>query len=153
MRPGGEETFRLTTARGKFFWQRGWFLQHQRLLAALGGQTKRAGVVLSGDLHATGHIRIRGSQDLALPNPVHAILTGPLGTGVGWPSRARGTPPLIATGMEAEDVASVREKNGFALLDIDPGSVTVRLFEWRRGEPEDAIDTLEPYHVHTIRRA
>ena len=153
MRPSGEETFRLTTARAKFFWQRGWFLQHQRLLAALGGQPERAGVVLSGDLHATGHIHIHRSQDLALPNPVHAILTGPLGTGVGWPSRARGTPPLVATGLEVEDVAGVREKNGFALLDIDPGSVTVRLFEWRRGEPEDAIDTLEPYHVHTIRRA
>ena len=153
MRPSGEDTFRLTTARRKFFWQRGWFLQHQRLLAALGGQAERPGVVLSGDLHATGHVRIRRSQDLALSRPVHAILTGPLGTGVGWPSRARGTPPLVATGLEVEDVASVREKNGFALLDVDPESVTVRLFDWRRGEPEDAIDTLDPYHVHTIRRA
>ena len=75
-----------------------------------------------------------------------------LGTGLGWPSRARGTPPLIATGLEVDELADVREKNGFTLLDIDAGSVTVRLFEWRRGEPENAIDTLEPYHTHTIRR-
>ena len=32
----------------------------------------------------------------------------------------------------------------------DEGSVTVRLFDWRRGKPEAAIDTLEPYPVHTI---
>ena len=51
-----------------------------------------------------------------------------------------------------DELAGVREKNGFTLLDIDPESVTVRLFEWRRGEPEAAIDTLEPYHTHTIRR-
>ena len=146
------DAFRLTTKRRKFHWQRGWFLQHQRLLASLAGQQERAGVVLSGDLHATGHVRIRRSADLAFANPVHAILTGPLGTGLGWPSRARGTPPLIATGLEVDELAGVREKNGFTLLDIDTGSVTVRLFEWRRDEPEAAIDTLEPYHTHTIRR-
>ena len=145
--------FRLTTERAKFFWQRGWFLQHQRLLAALAGQSERPGIVLSGDLHATGHVRIARSADLDLgANPVHAILTGPLGTGRGWPSRGRGTPPVTPHGLEVEDVAPVREKNGFALFDIDPEAVTVRLFEWRRGEPEDAIDTLAPYHTVTIPR-
>ena len=152
IRADGGDTFRLTTKRRKFHWQRGWFLQHQRLLASLAAQQERAGIVLSGDLHATGHVRIRRSADLDFRNPVHAILTGPLGTGVGWPSRARGTPPLIATGLEVDELAGVREKNGFTLLDIDAGSVTVRLFEWRRDEPEAAIDTLEPYHTHTIRR-
>ncbi len=152
MRANGQR-FRLTTERRKFFWQRGWFLQHQRLLAALSGQRERAGVVLSGDLHATGHVRIRESAELNLEtNPVHAILTGPLGTGRGWPSRARGTPPLTPHGVVHEDIAAVREKNGFALFDIAPDAVTVRLFEWRRGEPEHAIDTLEPYHTHTIPR-
>lgn len=152
MRADGQ-TFRLTTERRKFFWQRGWFLQHQRLLAALSGQRERAGVVLSGDLHATGHVRIRESAELNLEaNPVHAILTGPLGTGRGWPSRARGTLPLTPHGLGLEDIAAAREKNGFALFDIAPDAVTVRLFEWRRGEPEEAIDTLAPYHTHTIPR-
>ena len=149
----GQQRFRLTTERRKFFWQRGWFLQHQRLLAALSGQSERAGLVLSGDMHATGHVRIMRSADLDLgASPVHAILTGPLGTGRGWPSRGRGTPPLTPHGIEIEDLASVREKNGFALFDIEPDAVTVRLFQWRRGEPEDAIDTLAPYHTHTIAR-
>ena len=152
IRADGAETFRLTTERRKFHWQRGWFLQHQRLLAALGSQEQRPGIVLSGDLHATGHIRIRRSAETQLAKPVHAILTGPLGTGRGWPSRARGTPPLIATGLDVDDVTTVREKNGFALFDIDPEAVTVRLFEWRRGEPVSAIDTLSPYHTHSIPR-
>ena len=153
MRADGRETFRLTTAKRKFMWQRGWFLQHQRLLASLAAQRRRAGVVLSGDLHATGHALIQSSGELSLDaNPVHAILTGPLGTGRGWPSRARGTPPLTATGLGVEAIAPVQEKNGFALFDIERDAVTARLFAWRRGEPEAAIDQLEPYHVHTIKR-
>lgn len=153
MRVGGGTTFRLTTKRRKFMWQPGWFTQHQRLLATLAAQRRRAGVVLSGDLHATGHALIHASGDASYDaNPVHAILTGPLGTGRGWPSRARGTPPLTATGLTVEAVAPVREKNGFALFDIERDAVTMRLFEWRRGEPEEAIDQLAPYHTHTIQR-
>ena len=122
-------------------------------MASLAGQRRRAGVVFSGDLHATGHALIRSSGEASLDaNPVHAILTGPLGTGRGWPSRARGTPPLTATGLTVEAIASVREKNGFAIFDIERDAVTVRLFEWRRGEPEAAIDRLTPYHEHTIQR-
>lgn len=153
MRADGQETFRLTTERKKFMWQRGWFQQHQRLFAALSAQKRRAAIVLSGDLHATGHARIHRSGELALDaNPVHAILTGPLGTGRGWPSRARGTPPVPATGLQMEPIAAVREKNGFALFDIEREAVTVRLFQWRRGQPEEAIDSLQPYHTYAVRR-
>ena len=59
---------------------------------------------------------------------------------------------MIATGLEVQEVAQVQEKNGFALFDIDPQQVTVRLFEWRRGEPEVEIDRLMPYHTHVIQR-
>ncbi len=47
---------------------------------------------------------------------------------------------MVATGLEVEEASPVREKNGFALFDIDPEAATVRLFEWRRGEPEEEID-------------
>jgi hypothetical protein len=53
MGTGGKQ-FRLTTDKPKFMWQRGWWEQHQRLLAAVAAQTSRPGLVLSGDLHATG---------------------------------------------------------------------------------------------------
>ena len=145
--------FRLTTEREKYFWQVGWLRQHQRLLESLTSQSRRAGIVLSGDLHAIGHsvLERSGSMDLSA-NPVHAVLTGPLGTLRGWPSAARGTPPLAATGVVHDVRGETFEKNGFALFDATPSEVTVRLFAWKTGEPESAIDDLEPYHTAVIRR-
>ncbi|MYA08675.1 MAG: hypothetical protein F4060_13150 [Holophagales bacterium] len=145
--------FRLTTEREKYFWQEGWWRQHQRLLESLTSQRQRAGIVLSGDLHAIGHsvLERSGSMDLSA-NPVHAVLTGPLGTLTGWPSAARGTPPLAATAVVQDVRGETFEKNGFALFDVTPSEVTVRLFAWKTGEPESAIDDLEPYHTAVIRR-
>jgi hypothetical protein len=43
--------------------------------------------------------------------------------------------------------------NGFHLVDVEPDRVTIRHFRWYRGrDPEDAIDTLEPFHVSEHRR-
>lgn len=139
--------FRLTTAKPKFMWQRGWWHQHQRLLAALSAQPRPA-IVISGDLHATGHAAIRRSAGLDLAaNPVHTLLSGPLGTGSVWPSAQRGTPPVTATGLDLHTHAAVTERNGFTLLDVSPDAVRVRLFAWRRELASvEAIDTLEPYH-------
>lgn len=150
-RDAGDQPFRLTTDREKYLWQSGWWNQHQRLLEGLTSQKKRHGIALSGDLHAIGHASIERSGDLDLSkNPVHSVLTGTLGTRNGWPSDYRGTPPLPAIGLQHEARGEVFEKNGFTLLDITPGDVTVRLFSWKTGEQESAIDTLEPYHTYTI---
>ena len=151
IRSGGTSRFKLTTKRQKFMWQSGWFEQHQRLLRMLGGQASREGMVLSGDLHATGHARIRSSADVTLDSPVHAILTGPIGTRRGWPSASRGTPPLLAAGINADTPAPVSERNGFTLIDLTQDEATIQLFAWRN-EPVEAIDTLEPYHSYPIER-
>ena len=100
--PSGTQ-FRLTTGRDKYLWQAGWYMQHQRLLDSLSSQSKRAPIVLSGDLHAIGHASIERSGDLDLTaNPVHAVLTGPVGTERGWPSAVRGSAPMAATGLVHE---------------------------------------------------
>jgi hypothetical protein len=149
----GDLRFGLTTDRQKYLWQSGWWDQHQRLLAGLGAQSRRPGVVLSGDLHAIGHSTIERSRELDMSsNPVHAILTGTLGTRNGWPSDYRGTPPLPAIGLTHEGHGEVMEKNGFTLLDVEPDAITVRLFAWKTGEPVAGIDTLAPYHTYTITR-
>jgi hypothetical protein len=143
----------LTTDREKYLWQSGWWDQHQRLLTSLGDQPRRPGVVLSGDLHAIGHSTIQRSRDLDLAdNPVHAVLTGTLGTRNGWPSDYRGTPPLPAIGLRHEGYGDVMEKNGFTVLDIEPDAVSIRLFAWKTGEPVGDIDNLAPYHAYTISR-
>ena len=120
----------------------------------MSAQKKRAGIVLSGDLHAIGHAALERSGDIDLSkNPVHSVLTGTLGTQNGWPSDARGTPPQTAIGLSHATHGEVLEKNGFTLLDVTPEEVTVRLFAWKSGEPLEAIDALEPYHVFAIRRS
>lgn len=152
-RPGADVSAGLTTNRDKYLWQSGWWNQHQRLLDSLGAQARRPAVVVSGDLHAIGHSTIERSHELDLAqNPVHAILTGTLGTRNGWPSDYRGTPPLPAIGLRHEGQGEVLEKNGFTVLDVEPDAITVRLFAWKTGEPVEAIDSLAPYHRYTIAR-
>ena len=146
------KAFKLTTDRAKFMWQSGWWQQHQRLLQAISSQSEREGFMLSGDLHATGHAQITKSREMALARPVNTILTGPLGTGTGWPSVGRGTPPLIASDLEVNSLAEVEEKNGFALIDMTQKEITVRLFRWRRGESDENIEALAAYHSHTAFR-
>lgn len=148
------QAFGLTTDKPKFMWQAGWWQQHQRLLQSLAAQKSRPGIVLSGDLHATGHAQIVQSGDLTFSdNPVNTLITGPVGTGTAWPSRARGTPPVSATDVQLESPAPIAEKNGFTIVDVTPDAVRVRLFAWRRETGTlEAIDTMEPYHDVRISR-
>ena len=148
------QRFQLTIGKAKFMWQKGWWNQHQRLLESMSSQKRRPGLVLSGDLHATGHSQIVESGELSFAsNPIHSIITGPLGTGSGWPSRARGTPPMVASHICLDSPAPVTERNGFTLLDITPENIRVRLFAWRRENSAlTDIDALEPYHDVNIKK-
>jgi len=66
----------------KFMWQPGWWRQHQALIAAIARQKQRSGLVVSGDLHALGALRIERSGDIDLSAaPVYTILAGSTGTG------------------------------------------------------------------------
>jgi hypothetical protein len=72
-------------------WQRGWFAQHQRLIEALSSQTRRAAIVVQGDMHASAAGKMTRSGELTLASPVHAIPGGTLGTGdIPFPSSCRG---------------------------------------------------------------
>ena len=115
------EAIRVDENGGKYKWQVGWWEQHQRLLAALGAQQRRKALVVSGDLHALGAVRIETSGALALhQNPVYSILAGPIGVGdLGWPSRARGVEARIPTELSAASLLELKERNGFTLLEFD----------------------------------
>ncbi|WP_157696585.1 hypothetical protein [Porphyrobacter sp. CACIAM 03H1] len=145
---------RLTTAVPKFMWQPGWQAQHQRLMAALAGQRRRPAAVISGDLHATGALKLTRSGTLDLShNPVHVLLAGPLGTSTaGWPSAVRGGVPQVPGALAAETLDPVRERNGFTIVDVTPESMVFRLFGWREPDPLEAIDTLEPYATIAVAR-
>jgi len=149
-----EENPRLGTTKRKHMWQEGWFLQHQRLMAALTAQDRPA-VLMSGDLHACGWDRMLASGDIDMRgNAPWMFLHGTLGTGEngGWPSSARGIGPSAATAVTVERGVDPIEKNGFSIIDITPELMTVRMFAWRAPDPVEAIDNLEPYDVVEIPR-
>jgi len=124
------EAIQVDEAGGKYKWQVGWWEQHQRLLAALGAQKRRKALVVSGDLHALGAVRIETSGLLDLhQNPVHSILGGPVGVGdLGWPSRARGVEARIPTELRAASLLELEERNGFTLLEFDRHTTRIETF-------------------------
>lgn len=149
--PDGSPAF-LSTRNPKYMWQKGWFLQHQRLLTAMSTQ-KRAAVAMSGDLHACGWDRVLQSGDLDMrKNPLNMLLHGPIGTKVAWPSRVRGVGATAPGSITLERNADPIEENGFSIIDITPEKITANLFAWRAPEPVESIDTLEPFDVVEIQR-
>ena len=80
-------------------------------------------------------------------------LTGAVGTGVlGWPSKFRSQHPQPSQTLEASELVSPLEENGFSLLDFTPEGLEVRLFRWLPGQGEAAIDSLEPFAVLSFPR-
>jgi hypothetical protein len=148
-----DDNGRLGVAKPKYFWQPGWRSQHDRLLTAA-SESDRLALFLSGDLHALAHGAIRRSGPLDLSrNPVHSVLTGPISTGPrGWPSSARGTPPLLATGLEVSQTLAPLENNGFTLVEFTRDHISFRQYAWKLGRAEDEIDSLEPIHRFRLSR-
>lgn len=131
---------------GKYLWQEGWWRQHQRLVAALAGQRRRAALTVSGDLHALGALRVERSGELDLSaNPVHSVLSGPVGTGaVGFPSRARGVAARVPAELGGESLLALEERNGFTTLDFDRESVRVTTWRCPEGYVAPASLAVEP---------
>lgn len=145
------EDGKLTTKEEKYMWQSGWFEQHNRILKAASSM-KQTPVFLCGDLHAQayGIISRTGELDLS-KNPVHVVVTGPLGTDEwGFPSKFRNVPPQIPEAVEMVEKLKPVEKDGFALVDITPEKMTIRLFAWSSKEPVEKIDSLQPYYTIEI---
>jgi hypothetical protein len=138
----------------KPYWPSGWWLQHQRLIAALSGQKRRAPLVLQGDLHVVGCGSMRRSGPLDLSaNPINMVLTGPLGTGdIGYPSAYRGVKAQPSSLLTVDESMPPMEKNGFTIVDVTPERIALLLFAWRPPDPADAIDTLEPSGTYELSR-
>jgi hypothetical protein len=136
----------LGTDMAKPYWPPGWWLQHQRLISALGAQRRRVPLVLQGDLHVVGYGVLQQSGQLDLrANPIHLALTGPLGTGdIGFPSAYRGAKAQPSSRLDVEQLLPPLEKNGFTIVDVTPERIDLRLFAWRPPEPAANIDLLEP---------
>ena len=149
------EDGKLSVARPKPYWQRGWLAQHDRLMASLSAMSGRIPLVVSGDLHAIGEGRMLRSGELDFSrNPVVTVLPGPLGTSNGgWASEFRGVGPMPPKHLDMQETVKPLEKNGFLLMDFTPEAITLRYFKWnQKTQPVSDIDALEPFHTTELNR-
>jgi hypothetical protein len=147
---------KLSEAKPKPYWQRGWLSQHDRLMQALSEMPGRIPLVVSGDLHATAEGRMMRSGQLDFSrNPVIAVLPGTLGTSTGgWASEFRGVGPKVPQHLDMVETVTPIEENGFLLIDFTPEAITLRYFKWnQKTQPVSDIDTLEPFHTTELKRA
>jgi hypothetical protein len=131
----------LTSAAEKYLWQRGWWVQHQRLLSALASRP-RSRFMFSGDVHAQGAIAIDRSGELNLSDaPLTSILVGPVSTSDGtWPSFARGLSASLPADLHASTLAVTDEVNGFTIFDISKERVTATLYSCGGYDSKSADD-------------
>jgi hypothetical protein len=149
------EDGKLSVARPKPYWQRGWLAQHDRLMASLSAMSGRIPLVVSGDLHAIGEGRMLRSGELDFSrNPVVTVLPGPLGTSNGgWASEFRGVGPMPPKHLAMQETVKPLEENGFLLMDFTPEAITLRYFKWnQKTQPVSDIDRLEPFHTTELKR-
>jgi hypothetical protein len=119
-------------------------------MAAMTAMKGRVPLIISGDMHAVaiGRMMRSGSLDLRA-NPIHAVLSGPIGTAdVGWPSNRRGTGTLPPVHLDMEEQVKPIEQHGFTLVDFTPDEMVLRQFKWDvKTQAPEAIDSLEPFHT------
>jgi hypothetical protein len=147
------KTGRLVLYEDKPGWQRGWFAQHQRLIEALGAQTKRPAVVIEGDFHASGAGKVTRSGELAFKRGVNIVLAGTMGTGdIPFPSAFRNVESKPSQLIGMDQALKPTEKNGFTIIDVTPEKLTFTMFMWRPPQPMTEIDTMKPALVYEVPR-
>jgi hypothetical protein len=147
---------KLSEAKPKPYWQRGWLSQHDRLMQSLSEMPGRIPLVVSGDLHATAEGRMmRSGQFDFSRNPVITVLPGTMGTSTGgWASEFRGVGPQPPQHLDMQETVKPIEENGFLLMDFTPETITLRYFKWnQKTQPVSDIETLEPFHTTELKRA
>lgn len=124
----GETKGTLGVNADKYLWQKGWWNQHQRILAALANRPGSR-FMISGDIHALAAERIVRSGDLDLSDrPVTSLLSGPVSSSDGtWPSAARGVQAAVPAWLKAETLVPVTEVNSYTIIEITKDSVGMHL--------------------------
>jgi phosphodiesterase/alkaline phosphatase D-like protein len=132
----------LSAKARKYLWQKGWWLQHQRLIDALNLDRGRPAIVVSGDIHALGAKKINASDDLDLSEqPIYSFLVGPVGTSdLTWPSAARGITAETPAWLAAEDLYVTEEVNGFTIFEFNHQGTEVTLVDCGGGSTSKDSD-------------
>ena len=147
------DTGELTTAIEKPYWPEGWLKQHDRLAQAFADHPERAGLVISGDLHAIGVGRMHRTGQVNLASrPITTVLSGPIGTSpTGFPSGVRGVGATPPDHIDLEESVAPIEDHGFTLADFLPDRIVLRQFKWdAETQPIDAIDRMEAFYTTEV---
>ena len=127
----------LTTNVNKYLWQKGWFLQHQRLIKSI-SERKTSRFVFSGDIHAIGATSIIESGAIKLKEGVKTFLVGPIGSSsAGWPSFARGIAAENPDYLVCNSIYKTREENGFTLFKIDHDKTYAEIYSCGGHDPKN----------------
>jgi hypothetical protein len=136
-----ESPGKMTTKAQKYFWQKGWWNQHQRLLDALVKHRQGSRMIFSGDIHAQGVVSIRESGKLILEEPVKSFLVGPVSSSdATWPSAARGCAAAEPEWLKTDELINTREVNGFTIFEFEESFARAQLFDcggYDRSKDED----------------
>lgn len=109
--------------------------------------------MVQGDLHASAAGRMTRSGELTLEHPVHAVLSGTLGTGdLPFPSAFRGVESRPSQLVGMDEALKPTEKNGFSVIDVTPDKIIFSMFVWRPPQSVEAIDTMQPVLVYEVAR-
>ena len=115
----------LSNKAQKAGWQKGWWLQHQRLIQAIDKNRSRPTILLSGDIHALGAKSIERSGDIDLSKrPIQSLLVGPISTSdMAWPSSARSITAATPGWLKTSDRVETNEDNGFTLVKFNRSGI------------------------------
>ncbi|MEM6804153.1 MAG: alkaline phosphatase D family protein [Bacteroidota bacterium] len=132
----------------KPYWQKGWKLQHDRILESMYKAKHKKPIMISGDLHAFASGRIYKNEEIDFSdNPIHAYLAGPLGNNV-FPSTFRKVKASVPNAIAMEEDFDNVEENGFSMVDIDSRSVSIKMFKFLFSRDDLAnIPELEPFVI------
>jgi len=131
---------------GKPYWQKGWKLQHDRILENMYKAKHKKPIMISGDLHAFASGRIHRNEAMDFrDNPIQCYLAGPLGNNI-FPSTFRKIKASTPAAIGIEEDFENYEENGFSIMDIDSRNVAVKMFKflWSRDDLNN-IDNLAPF--------
>jgi len=130
----------------KFFYQKGWHHQHNRLIRSMYDAKHKKPIIINGDIHtfASGTIYKNGKLDLSV-NPIYSCIAGTLGTTV-FPSTFRKTKASLPNSIDMEEDFENIEENGFSIIDIDSTNIQVSMYKylWSRDDL-DIIPSLQPF--------
>ncbi len=130
----------------KPYWQKGWQLQHDRILENMYGAKHKKPIMISGDLHAFGSGRIHQNGSINMTdNPINCYLSGPLGNTV-FPSTFRKTKAANPTAIKMEEDFENIEENGFSIVHFDSRNVQVDMYKYLFSRDDlKLIDNLEAF--------